>query len=219
VAAGAIESACSPCGCSPNRSHRRTPARLRTPCGSLRIVTHRTEDDNSAQHTSTAREPGADVSDFLMRSHLADAAQLAAQVKLIERLCRTMCLRLRLQRPADHGWDTPAAGLDPRTQSSVHAHENLTQSVELGTSKVPYSPGRFKRSWSFNDAAVQRYRAKERIEAESAARCPGGLPLTPASGQPDRSDDLEGAIHLSAVGAVDVLLIDGIGGHLREDRR
>src|SRR6516164_7352886 len=58
-----------------------------------------------------------------------------------------------------------------------------------------------------------------RYSGRSVAWGAGSLALTPTRSQPDRSDDLEDAIHLGAVGAVDVSHVDGVRGHLGEDRR
>jgi 4-hydroxy 2-oxovalerate aldolase len=101
---------------------------------SVRIATHCTEADISAQHIATARELGMDVSGFLMMSHMAPAAELAAQAKLMESF-GAQCVyvtdsggRLTMEGMRDRVRayrDT----LDPTTQIGVHAHENLSLSV------------------------------------------------------------------------------------------
>ena len=101
---------------------------------SVRIATHCTEADISAQHIATARELGMDVSGFLMMSHLASATQLAAQAKLMEGF-GAQCVYV-----TDSGGRLTMDGmrdrvrayrdvLKPDTQIGVHAHENLSLSV------------------------------------------------------------------------------------------
>ena len=101
---------------------------------SVRIATHCTEADISAQHIAIARELGMDVSGFLMMSHMASPTQLASQAKLMESY-GAQCVYV-----TDSGGRLTMDGmrerirayrdtLNPSTQIGVHAHENLSLSV------------------------------------------------------------------------------------------